>query len=175
MEPIPTIVLFLDLKLGRVKCNLNALLQHLAAAAGFADNEDEGVTCASITEALRDDHLVIRRDAIAQCPEIAWAVEKADAIQAFLHSSTTGLRIPEPAPTRTGITPVNRLDFHMSEGSGKVQIAYLSFGAGAAGGAGASAAEADEDEDEADASSRTLTKRARSVCPMPNSPVHALS
>jgi hypothetical protein len=105
------------------KCNLNAILRHLAAAAGFADNEDEGVISASITEALRDDHLVIWRDATAQCPEIAWAVEKADAIQAFLHSSTTGIRIPEPAPTRTGITPVNRLYFSMSEGSGKVQIA----------------------------------------------------
>ncbi len=174
MEPIPTTVLFLELKLGRVKCNLNAILRHLAAAAGFADNEDEGVTRASITEALRDDHLVIRRDATAQCPEIARAVEEADAIQAFLHSSTTGMRIPEPAPARTGIASVNRWTSACPEARARCKLRnFLS-------------APALLEELVHPPRRPTRTRRTRthprgrspsehaSVCLMPNLPVHAL-
>ena len=59
-------------RLGRIKCQ--SILRHFANT-GFADNEEEGVTRASVIEALRD--IVISRDAGPGTSEFDKAMEEA--------------------------------------------------------------------------------------------------
>jgi hypothetical protein len=99
MELPPNTIPFFDHRLGRVQCLAVLTGRHLATAAagGFAaNNEDDGVTRASVEDALRD--IVVPRDANATSPEFDKAIEEVDAIQAFFFGSMSGMRTGNPAP-----------------------------------------------------------------------------
>jgi hypothetical protein len=137
--------------LGKMKCQ--ALIQHLASV-GFADNKEDGVTRASVEEALLDD-IVIPGDANPSSPEFDKAMEEADAIQAFFACLISGMCNPALALARAEATPVNHMDISMTRGSGSAQFSFCTAGEG-----GAAATDTGEDDEE-DATPQTFTKRAR--------------